>query len=367
LKSDTTIISVETFAYKIPTDFPEGDGTLEWNSTTAVVVILKTPFAMGTGYTYADVSAAVLIESVLRPILLNNDAMNIMFLWNEMLKKTRNLGRAGITSMAISAVDAALWDLKAKLLNVSLIDLLGKVKDKIPVYGSGGFTTYTNEKLEEQFSEWASIGIHMMKMKIGRDFLLDKKRIKVARDVIGNAVDLFIDANGAYSTRQAIEMANFAEQLNVTWFEEPVISDDIEGLSFVRRHAPANMDITAGEYGYDYFYFRRMLQAEAIDVLQIDATRCAGITGFLDAVSISKSYNISNSAHTAPAIHVAPCCSTNNVRHIEYFHDHVRIEKMLFDGIPELHEGCLKPNADVPGCGIELKIQDVENFRINFK
>jgi L-alanine-DL-glutamate epimerase-like enolase superfamily enzyme len=307
-----------------------------------------------------------LIDTHLKLVLLNQDAMNVSLLWNKMISSIRNLGRPGICSMAIAAIDFALWDLKAKIIKLPLINLLGCSKEMIPVYGSGGFTNYSDQQMIDQFTGWVEMGITMMKMKIGRNFHDDKKRIKLAREIIGDQAELFIDANGAYKANEALEMAEYAFNYDVKWFEEPVISDDLNGLSFIRNKVQAGLTIAAGEYGYDGIYFRRMLEAQAVDVLQIDATRCAGITGFLEAAAISKLFNIPNSAHTAPAIHIAPCCASDNVIHIEYFHDHARIEKSLIEGVSLPEKGCLTPIFDAMGSGLEFKFQDAEKFQIVF-
>ena len=353
-------------AYTIPTDFPESDGTLEWNSTTLVLVIITANNLEGIGYTYSSSSTAKLIKDVFLPLVENKNAMNIPGLWFEMVHAIRNLGRPGICSTAIAAIDNALWDLKAKILNIPLSGLLGREKEKIPVYGSGGFTSYSIDQLQKQFSDWASQGISMMKMKIGRNEKEDRKRIKAAREAIGNKNDLFIDANGAYSVKQALAIADYAAQYNVTWFEEPVSSDDLEGLALIRNNAPPEMNITAGEYGFDQTYFKRMLETKAVDVLQLDATRCAGITGFMEAAALSKGFHIPNSAHTAPSIHIAPCCALTDMQHIEYFHDHARIEKMLFDGTVLPVNGCLAPHHTEPGMGLVFKKKDAEKYKIEF-
>ena len=363
MKKDFLINSSEVNAYTIPTDFSEADGTLEWNSTTIIIVTLVAENKKGIGYTYATTASARIIQDLLFPLLQNKNPLDIPILREKMYGAIRNNGRYGICSMAISAVDNALWDLKAKLLNVPLVSLLGKMKDGIPVYGSGGFTTYSNKQMEKQFSEWMELGIKMFKMKIGRSFEDDKKRIAEARKIIGSA-ELFIDANGAYSVKQAIEAADYASQFNVKWFEEPVSSDNLEGLNFLREKLP--MNITAGEYGYDSIYFRSMLEENAVDVLQLDATRCGGISGFLEAAVLSKSFFIPASAHTAPSVHIAPCCSVSNVQHIEYFHDHARIEKMFFDGVIIPKDGILYPDLSRNGIGIELKEKDAEKFKVGF-
>ncbi len=317
------------------------------------------------GYTYADVATAQLIKILLIDIVEGRDAMNITDSWNAMVHAIRNLGRPGIVSMAISAVDNALWDLKARILNLPLVRLLGAVRDAVPVYGSGGFTSYSHEQLQKQLGGWVDSGIPRVKMKVGTHPEKDVERVGVAREAIGSQAELFVDANGAYSRKQAIEFAyRFKNDLGVTWFEEPVPSSDLSGLNFIRDSAPAGMDITAGEYGYDIVYFRRMLESFAVDVLQADATRCAGITGFLGAAALCEAFMVPFSAHCAPSIHLHPCCAITPVRHIEYFHDHVRIEQMLFDGAVKPVDGKLYPDLSRSGMGLELKKADAKRFAV---
>jgi L-alanine-DL-glutamate epimerase-like enolase superfamily enzyme len=282
--------------------------------------------------------------------------------WNEMVARTRNLGRPGLSATAISAVDIALWDLKARLLNIPLVTLFGPVRGSVPVYGSGGFTSYSEKQLENQVAAWVSQGIRQVKMKIGRDAVADIGRVHAARAAIGSDAELFVDANGAYGRKQALQQAERFAGENVTWFEEPVSSDDLRGLRLLRDRAPAGMDIAAGEYGYDSGYFRQMLAAGAVDVLQADATRCGGITGFLQAAALCEAHHIPLSAHTAPLIHTHLGCAATPVRHLEYFHDHVRIENMLFDGARAPVNGRLSPDLSRPGLGIELKRADAQRF-----
>ena len=353
-------------AYKVPTDVPESDGTLEWNSTTLVLVEIEAGGKQGIGYSYAGKATQVLIHDLLAGVIEGRDAMDIPGVWWAMAAAVRNAGRRGVASMAISAVDNALWDLKAKLLDVPLVKLLGSVREAIPVYGSGGFTSYTDAQLREQLGGWADDGIAMVKMKVGRDPQRDPARAKIARKAIGDDVQLFVDANGAYARKQAFRMAQvFAQEYDVKWFEEPVSSDDLDGLHMLRDRAPAGMDITAGEYGYDAGYFRRMLAAEAVDVLQADATRCGGITGYLRAAALCDAFHVPLSGHCAPALHMHPACATQASRHIEYFHDHVRIERMLFDGVPEPVDGRLHPDLSRPGAGVTFKHANAERYRIS--
>lgn len=279
-----------------------------------------------------------------------------------MLQQVRNDGSRGIASMAISALDIALWDLKARLLGCSVSQLLGSAQSGVAVYGSGGFTSYSNAKLANQLSRWAKSELKMVKMKIGSHPESDLERVRVARGAIGPHVELFVDANGAYSPKQALSFAGkFAEQ-GVTWFEEPVSSDHLSDLRLVRNLSPAAMEIAAGEYGYDPFYFRRMLEAGAVDVLQLDATRCKGYTGFLQGAAIAAGFGCPLSAHCAPTLHMHVACAVPGFRNIEYFHDHVRIEQMLFDGFIAPKNGKLEPDRSAPGLGLILKRKDAERY-----
>lgn len=317
---------------------------------------------VGLGYTYADSAIATLIQDLLANVVEGRDAMATNACWMAMVRRIRNLGRPGISSMAISAVDTALWDLKARLLQLPLVTLLGAVRESVPIYGSGGFTSYSNEQLQKQFQGWMEEGIPRVKMKIGRDAEADIGRVRAARLAIGSETELYVDANGAYSRKQALAQACKFTDFNVKWFEEPVSSDDLAGLRLLRDRAPVTMEIAAGEYGYNLEYFRRMLDAGAIDVLQADATRCGGITGFLQVAALCQAHHVPLSAHTAPALHTHVCCAVTPLRHLEYFHDHVRIEQMFFDGVRAPINGELRPDLSRPGMGMEFKQPDAQRF-----
>lgn len=361
---EVPIERVDVSAYTIPTSFPESDGTLEWDSTTMVLVEITGGGKTGLGFTYADTATARLIQDKLAGIVQGQNAMAIPKLWFDMVHSIRNLGRPGISSMAISGVDIALWDLKARLLDLPLVTLLGAQRAAIPVYGSGGFTSYSITQLQEQFARWVAEGIRAVKMKIGRDPAADPGRVAAARKAIGPEVALFVDANGAYTRTQALAMAKAFTEYDVTWFEEPVSSDDLEGLRLIRDSAPAGMNITAGEYGYDLWYFRRMMDAGAVDVQQADATRCAGITCFDRVNALCEAQFLPLSAHTAPSIHLHPCCALPQALNLEYFYDHVRIEHMLFDGALNPVDGVLSPDLSRPGLGLEFKRADAARYAV---
>ncbi len=276
----------------------------------------------------------------------------------------RNWGRPGLVSNAISAVDIALWDLKAKLLGRSLLDLLGKCRDSITAYGSGGFTSYTEKQLVDQLTGWANEGFRAVKMKIGRDAEADVQRVAAVRRALGQKTEIYVDANGAYDRKQALKSSRFFSEFEVTWFEEPVSSDDRAGLHLLVEQAPPSMRIAAGEYIYVLDDARLLVEAQAVDVLQVDVTRCGGITTFMKVSDLAEICHLPLSAHTAPSIHATLCCASMPAMNVEYFFDHQRIEAMLFEGAVRAKNGFLEPDSARPGLGLELKRKDGEPFQV---
>jgi L-alanine-DL-glutamate epimerase-like enolase superfamily enzyme len=359
------IEAVRASAYKIPTDKPEADGTFAWDHTVLVLVEADAGGKTGLGYSYTGAAAVPLISGLLSEAVKNCDAADPPRAWRAMNEKVRNVGRDGLAATAISAVDIALWDLKAKLLAEPLARLFGRYRDEVPIYGSGGFTTYSDDDMRAQLSRWVEEdGCRWVKIKVGSDPERDPHRVRVAKSAIGEN-KLFVDANGAYAVKRALRLAEcFAHEADVRWFEEPVSSDDLAGLAYVRGRAPAGIEIAAGEYGYDLDYFRAMLAAQAVDVQQADATRCGGYTGFLQVAALCEAHHVPLSGHCGPAAHLPVACAAPRLRHLEWFHDHVRIERMLFDGAPVPRDGDIRPDLTRPGHGLAFKFQDGERFRV---
>jgi L-alanine-DL-glutamate epimerase-like enolase superfamily enzyme len=360
---EVPVEALEVDAFTVPTDAPEADGTLSWEATTVVVVHAQAGGERGLGYTYADTSTAKLVEAKLAGVVEGLDAMSPQAAWLAMVGAIRNLGRPGICSMAIAAVDLALWDLKARLLELPLCQTIGMAHDRLPIYGSGGFTAYPLARLQEQLAGWVHQGIPRVKMKVGSVPEDDPGRVRAAREAIGPGAELFVDANGAYSRKQALALAQrFRSEACVSWFEEPVTSDDLVGLRLLRDRGPAGMAIAAGEYGYDAPYFRHMLEAEAVDVLQADVTRCGGITELLRIDGLCRARGLPLSLHCGPSIHLHPGLALGQLVHLEYFHDHVRIEHLLFDGVVDPRGGALHPDLSRPGNGLELRRSEAERY-----
>jgi L-alanine-DL-glutamate epimerase-like enolase superfamily enzyme len=364
---DAPIEGVTARAYEIPTDAPEGDGTLTWSSTTLVLAEVAAGGRHGIGYTYATGACRELITGPLSEAITGRSALDITGSWQSMVVAMRNNGRPGLASCAISAVDTAMWDLKGKLLDLPVCRLLGMAHEAVPIYGSGGFTTYDDDQTRAQLERWVDEWkIPRVKIKIGESWggevSRDLARIALARDVIGPDTELYVDSNGAYRRKQAIRVAHAMADYGVTWFEEPVSSDDLAGLREVRDQVTP--DVTAGEYGYDLAYFHRMLAAEAVDCLQIDVTRCGGITDWLRAAAVAAARNVDVSGHCAPNLHAHVAAAVPNLRHLEYFHDHHRIEHMLFDGALSPEGGALRPDQHRPGLGLDFRSRDAEQYRV---
>ena len=353
-----TIDHVAVRACKLPTArVPESDGTLAWNSTTIVIAEVSAGGVTGIGYSYVDAAAAAIIEHVLAGVIHGGDPFAIPGLHARMVRAVRNHGSAGVCACAISAVDIALWDLKARLLELPLAALLGAARTEVPAYASGGFTSTPINALEREVREYEAAGYTRVKIKIGRDAALDYDRVRAVRAAVPS-LQLMVDANGAYTAKQALAVARMFGENGVVYFEEPVSSDDLDGLHLVREHA--GMDIAAGEYGYDTRYFLRMLGAGAVDSLQADATRCLGVTGFLAAAQLADAFQTPISAHCAPALHAHVAAAAPRLAHVECFFDHVRLEELLFEGIPTMRAGALVVDSRRHGLGIELRQREAE-------
>jgi L-alanine-DL-glutamate epimerase-like enolase superfamily enzyme len=352
-------------ALRIPTDQPEeSDGTAIWDSTTVVIVELTAANVRGLGFSYASGAAAHVAKELIEKVLLGSDAFRIPAIHSALDIQVRNWGRPGLVSTAISAIDNCLWDLKARLLKLPLAHLLGEIRDEVAAYGSGGFTSYSEKQLIDQLTGWAAEGLRSVKMKIGRHPDEDVARVTAAVKALNGRSELFVDANGAYTRKQALRKAQEFGDLGVTWFEEPVTSDDRVGLHLMVEHAPPIMNIAAGEYCYVLDDARLLLEAQAVDVLQADVTRCGGVTNFLKIGNVCETYHFPLSAHTSPSLHATLCCALAAAINVEYFHDHVRIEQMIFDGAIKPTNGNLKPDLSRPGLGLEFKRKDAQNFEI---
>nr|WP_037581440.1 enolase C-terminal domain-like protein [Phaeacidiphilus oryzae] len=367
LIGEPVVEALRATIHAIPTDAPESDATLDWDVTTMVLVEVVAAGHSGIGWTYGSPAVARVVTGRLTEAVLGRDAMDVPGANAAMATALRNDGRPGMGAEAVSAVDIALWDLKARILGVPLARLFGRVREDVPVYGSGGFTSYGDERLARQLEGWVGEqGIPRVKIKIGEGWGgredRDLERTRLAREVVGEDTELYVDANGGYSRKQAVRVSHALEPYRVAWFEEPVSSDDLAGLREVRELV--RPDVAAGEYGWDLPGLTRMASSGAVDCLQADATRCGGLTVWLRAAAVAEGLGLELSGHGAPHVHASVAAAVPNLRHLEWFHDHARIEAMLFEGALSPDGGVLRPGADgAPGLGLRLRPQTAEEYR----
>ncbi|NUS41151.1 MAG: mandelate racemase [Terrabacter sp.] len=357
VRAGGTVDAVRATAFTVPTDAPEADGTIAWDSTTCVVVEVDCDGLTGTGWTYGAAAVADLVRELIAPVVAGGDPLAVADRWRDQVRALRNVGATSAGAMALSAVDVALWDLRGRLLDVPLHRLLGSERDAVPVYGSGGFTTYTEARTVDQLVGWARQGVRWVKLKIGESWgsrvERDLARTAAVVEAVGDGVEVFVDANGAYSSGQAVRVGRRLDDLGVTWFEEPVSSDDLPGLRHVRGHVMA--DVAAGEYADSVDVVRDLCASGALDCLQIDVTRIGGITALQRAAAVAQAHHLDVSAHCAPHLSATAFAALPGLRHLEYFHDHVRVEHLLFDGLPALVDGSLVLNADAAGHGMRVR------------
>lgn len=349
------VASVSTSVYRFPTAYPEADGTFEWAETTAVAVEVSARGETGLGWTYSSPAAASVVEHHLAPAISGHDAFDVSGAWRAMHQAGRNVGTRGLYLQALSAVDVALWDVKAKLLGVPVTALLGRCRDGVRVYGSGGFTNQTHGQFADQVAGWLDAGCTAVKIKIGRDWASDARRVRWLR-TLSRDVEVMVDANGAYSLGEARRRGAQLDELGVTWFEEPVSSDDVAGLGELRL--ALRCDVAAGEYVSDVYDAARLVPV--VDCLQLDTTRCGGYTGFLAGAALAASANREVSAHCAPSLHAPVALAVPNVRHVEWFADHARLEPVLFENVPVVQDGRLTMASDAPGHGMRLSDRAAE-------
>ncbi len=347
--------SVRVGVYRFPTPEPEADGTLEWEATTAVTVEIDAGGQTGLGWTYSGGATAAIVREVLAPVLAGRSPFDIGDCRIRMQRACRNLGTAAVVAHALSAIDIALWDLKARLLGVPLSRLFGAVRPATPVYGSGGFTTLTDDELGEQIDGWLSAGCRCVKIKIGEDrgerTERDLERVSFANGLLGDRARLMVDANGAYSAALARRVGADLDRHGVIWFEEPVTSDDPPGLALLR--AALRCDVTAGEYVYRHYDAAALIGS--VDCLQLDVTRCGGYSGFLECAALAAAHGLDISAHCAPSLHAPIVSAFAHLRHVEWFVDHARLEPLLVDGVPEVRDGVLATGL---GAGHGMRLAD---------
>ncbi|MCL4535018.1 MAG: mandelate racemase/muconate lactonizing enzyme family protein [Bacteroidetes bacterium] len=318
----------------------------------------------GLGWAAGNRGIQAVIETTLKDVLLDKDPLFIEKRWWEMFWTVRGVGRKGIAFCAISAVDIALWDLRAKYHKVPLYQLLGPYTDSVPIYGSGGWTDFTEEELIREQMGYVEQGIPRVKMKVGKDFgqaeREDVHRLAAVRKALGDDVEIYIDANNGYYAKQAIYMAREFAQYNVGWFEEPVLADDIDGLAAVA--AAIDIPVATGEHEYTKYGFKDLITRGGADIVQPDVGRVGGITEWMKVAHLAQAFNLPVAPHAVQTVHLHLACATPNLKVVEYLRVVEDDDKLLFVDFPQQKNGMWSPFKDRPGLGLELNPDTVKKY-----
>jgi D-arabinonate dehydratase len=319
---------------------------------------------LGVGYYIPGVRQV--IEDGLKTVLVGQDPFNTEKLWNDMFWRVRGYGRKGIAFGGISTVDVGLWDLKAKALGVPLYRLLGPYQESVPIYGSGGWTNFSEAELVAEMVGYVEQGIKQVKMKVGKDFGRSERedilRLAAVRKAVGDDVAVYIDANNGYYAKQAIYMAREFEQHQVGWFEEPVLADDISGLAEVRT--AIDIPVATGEHEYTKYGFKELIASGGADIVQPDVGRVGGVTEWMKVAHMAHGFNLPVAPHALQLVHLHLCCATPNLKVVEYMNMALETDEIFYTEFPRQRDGMWSPFPDKPGLGLELDPYAVEKWAI---
>ncbi len=321
---------------------------------------------VGLGLGGGTTAAREVIERMLKPILLGQNALHIERLWDEMFWAIRGVGRKGLAFSALSAVDIALWDLKAKYYETPLYQLLGPYVETVPVYGSGGWTHFSLDELVAEQCGYVERGMKAVKMKVGKDFgqseREDEARLAAVREAVGSEVQIFIDANNGYYAKQAIRMARVFGEYDVGWFEEPVLADDIEGLAAVAR--AIEIPVASGEHEYTKYGFRELIARGGADIVQPDVGRVGGITEWMKVAHLAHAFNLPVAPHAYQLVHLHLACATPNLKVVEYLGTVEAADRVFYSSFDEPRAGVWSPDPGKHGLGLELDPAAVERYAV---
>jgi len=359
------IKDVETFVIDYPLQ-NIADSTRKVDKVGYVILCINTDLGVTrTGITYSEVggnATKLLIEKEFINLLIGKDPFQTEFIWDEINQHMRGIGRKGFTYLALSVIDIALWDLKAKSVGLPLYKLLGGHK-KVPIYGSGGWTSYSDKELVDAMMSMVNSGYKTVKMKIGVNAGLspdeDIKRVKLVREKVGNDIGLLVDANNAYTSSVAIYVARNISDCNIYLFEEPVIADDIEGLARVR--VAIDIPVATGEHEYTKYGARDLLINKAADILQFDATKCGGFTEWTKMAILVQAWNLMIAPHAMEYVHMHLLSSIKNGLILEKLIMFEPLDDLVFINPPKPVNGFLKIPEE-PGLGLKLNMKNIKKY-----
>lgn len=355
-------VQVHLVSSPVPAGIADATRTVERIGFT-LVKVQTTDGVIGWGVTYHEVGGEAiktLIEHDMAPKLIGRDPFDTEVLWQEFFGYLRGVGRKGLMFAALSAIDIALWDIKGKALGVPLVKLFGGGRDQVPVYGSGGWTSYSDQQLVAEAVDIVSRGYTTIKLKVGvdggRNPNRDVERIRQVRQAIGPDIGLMLDANNCWDAATAARFANRVADQNPLWLEEPVFADDIPGLARFRR--ATDVPLATGEHEYTKFGVRDLLLNEAADIIQADGTRAGGFTEMLKIAALTQAWNVQFAPHAMENVHLPLVAALPNAPFLERLLMFEDVTARVFPEAALPVAGYLAVPA-APGLGLEPDLEFV--------
>lgn len=355
------ISSVKVHLVSEPVTSGFADATRKVESVGYVIVRVITDTGLeGIGLTYHEVGGEAtrdLIEYNMTARLIGRDPLETEVIYADFVQYLRGVGRKGLMFCALSAVDMALWDLKGKIFDLPLYRLLGGNKTRVPVYASGGWTSYSDDELVAEARRMVGEGYRMIKLKVGveggRNPRHDVQRVAKVREAIGPDIGLMLDANNCWSAATAAQFSNRLVDFDIMFLEEPVFADDIPGLAQFKRST--DLPLATGEHEYTKYGARDLLLNNAVDILQLDGGRAGGYTEMLKVAAMAQAWNIPIAPHALENMHLHLAAAVPNALFVERL--------LLFEGLtahtfidaPVPKDGYMEvPN--LPGMGLTLNM-----------
>lgn len=351
------IKKIEVFLVSYPIQKGLSDATRKVENIGYTIVQLTTDQGLtGFGVTYNEVggeATKVMIEKNIAPRIIDKSPFETEIIWFDLMQYLRGVGRKGLTYCAISAVDIALWDLKGKILNMPLYKLLGGSSNKIPVYASGGWTSYSDDELVEEMESFVSQGYRMIKFKVGADNSIkrDVERVKKVRDSVGSDIGIMLDANNCWDCATGVRFANMVKKYDIMFLEEPTFADDIPGLR--RFKQGTDMPLATGEHEYTKYGCRDLIINEAADIIQMDFTRAGGFTEAIKVAAMCQAWNIKFAPHAMENIHIHLISAMQNSLFLERLILFEELTNLTYINCPIPEDGYMYI-PDLPGLGLEL-------------
>ncbi|MFI6724132.1 mandelate racemase/muconate lactonizing enzyme family protein [Streptomyces sp. R-74717] len=331
---------------------------------TILVEITTADGLQGTGYAYTIGTGGTSVLNLLRehllPLLAGEDARNVEALWQRLFATTRATTTGAITSLALAAVDTALWDLRCKRAGEPLWRLAGGHRREVPVYDTeGGWLHLSTDDLVESALQAQQAGWAGVKIKVGKPHVSeDAERLRAVREAVGPSLHIMTDANQSQTVSSALQLASALEPYDPYWLEEPMPADDISGHARLAR--ATRIPIAVGESMYSIMQFRNYLETGAASIVQVDAARIGGITPWLKVAHMSESHNVMVCPHFLMELHVSLVAAVPNGKFVEYIPQLravTRTELTVRDGM------AVAP--DEPGIGIDWDMDSIDNRRVS--